>query len=44
MRERLQGLDVIYGASSNDTLDLSGYAEASVAQSRVGNDLRIDLG
>lgn len=41
---RATGNDVIYGASSADTLDLTGYIPGQVTQTRSGNDHVIGLG
>lgn len=41
---RVAGTDVIYGANTQDTLDLSAYARAQVFSSASGNDLLLDFG
>lgn len=41
---RATGADVIYGASSADTVDLTGYSQTQVTQSQNGNDHVIGLG
>jgi hypothetical protein len=42
--QRNTGNDVIWNASSQDTLDLLAYTSSDVSQSRSGNDLVIGLG
>ena len=41
---RVTGTDVIHGANTGDTLDLSGYMPGEVFQSPSGNDLLLNLG
>jgi len=41
---RVTGADVIYGANTQDTLDLSGYTPAQVFSSASGNDLLLSFG
>ena len=41
---RVTGADVIYDATSADTIDLSGYTLAQVTQTQTGNDLVLGLG
>jgi hypothetical protein len=43
-RTRSTGNDVIYAASPNDTLDLSGYFSSEVTDARTGNDRVIGFG
>ena len=43
-RTRSTGNDVIYAASPNDTLDLSGYLASEVTDTRIGNDRVIGFG
>ncbi len=43
-KTRVTGTDVIYGAASDDTLDLSGYLPSEVTQTRSGDDHVIGLG
>ena len=41
---RVTGTDVIYNATTQDTLDLSGYGPGEVFPEVIGNDLRLGLG
>jgi PKD repeat protein len=41
---RVTGVDVIYGADKEDTIDLSGYAPGTVTQVASGSDLVIGFG
>ena len=41
---RVTGADVIHGATTADTLDLSGYSPGEVFPSPVGNDLLLSFG
>ena len=41
---RVTGADVIYGATSADTVDLSGYSPSAVLETASGNDLLLNLG
>jgi serralysin len=41
---RITGDDVIYGATSADTVDLYGYTPAAVLETASGNDLLLNLG
>jgi serralysin len=41
---RVTGTDVIYGATTQDTIDLSGYTPGDVFPSPVGNDLLLSFG
>ncbi len=43
-RTRSTGNDVIYAASPNDTLDLSGYLSSEVTDTRTGDDRVIGFG
>lgn len=43
-RTRPTGNDVIYAASPNDTLDLSGYLTSEVTNTRIGNDRVLGFG
>jgi PKD repeat protein len=42
--DRVTGADVIYGATTNDTVDLSGYSPGEVFPSPSGNDLLLTFG
>ena len=42
--DRVTGADVIHGATTADTLDLSGYSPGDVFPSPVGNDLLLSFG
>jgi serralysin len=42
--DRVTGADVIYGATTSDTIDLSGYSPAEVFPSPSGNDLLLTFG
>ena len=41
---RITGTDLVYGATTQDTVDLSGYAPGDVFPSSVGNDLLLSFG
>ena len=42
--DRATGADIIHGATTADTLDLSGYSPGEVFPSPVGNDLLLSFG
>ncbi len=43
-KTRVTGNDVIYGATMEDTLDLSGYSPSEVSSSQTGSDRVLSFG